>query len=105
MKSLLAAAAASAFSFSAIVLQSFLLVQTISASLLRETVAVCANSPFAVIQVVIAMDTIAIARADGYPLVSLGGDSDQKVAALMPVKCIAATPVVATTEKRNWRLR
>jgi hypothetical protein len=65
MKSLLAAAAASAFSFWAIVLQSFLRVQTISANLLRETVTECANKPFAAIQVVIAMLTMAVARAGG----------------------------------------
>lgn len=65
MKSLLAAAAASAFSFCAMVLHSFLLVQTTSANLFLETVAACAKSPLAAIQVVTAMLTIAIASAEG----------------------------------------
>jgi hypothetical protein len=65
MKSLLAAAAASAFSFCAIVLHNFLLVHTISANLFLETVAACANSPLAAIHVVIAILTMAVAKAGG----------------------------------------
>lgn len=65
MKSLLAAAAASAFSFCAIVLHNFFRVITISANLLREMVATCANRKLAAIQVVIAMLPIATARAGG----------------------------------------
>lgn len=65
MKSLLAAAAASAFSFCAMVRQSSLRVQTISASLLRETVATWASKKFATMHVVMAMLTIATAKADG----------------------------------------
>ena len=65
MKSLLAAAAASAFSFCAIVLQSFFRVITISASLLREIVATCAKRKLAAMHVVIAMLPIATASAGG----------------------------------------
>jgi hypothetical protein len=65
MNSLLAAAAASAFSLCAMAIQSLFRVKTISASLLRETVAECANRALAAIQVVIAMLAIATARAGG----------------------------------------
>jgi hypothetical protein len=84
MKSLLAAAAASAFSFCAIVRHSFRLVQTISASLLRETVAACARSPFANMHVVIAMLATAVARTGGYPARSDGGVVDQNFVACIP---------------------
>ena len=65
MKSLLAAAAASAFSFCAIVLQSSFLVITISANLLREIVATCARRKLAAIHVVMAILPIATASAGG----------------------------------------
>ena len=72
MKSLLAAAAASAFSFCANVLHNFLRVHTTSANLLRETVATCASRKLAAMHVVIAILTIATASAGGYPLASEG---------------------------------
>ena len=65
MKSLLAAAAASAFSFCAIVLHNFFRVITISASLFREIVATCAKRKLATIHVVMAILPIATASADG----------------------------------------
>lgn len=65
MKSVLAAAAASAFSFCAIVIHSFFRVITISASLLREMVATCAKRKLAAIHVVMAILVIATARAGG----------------------------------------
>lgn len=65
MKSVLAAAAASAFSFCAIVIHSFFRVITISASLLREMVATCAKRKLAAIHVVMAILVIATASAGG----------------------------------------
>lgn len=65
MKLLLVAAEASASSFSAIVLQSFLRVHTISASLLRDKIALCASKPLASIQVKNAMETMAIGSVAG----------------------------------------
>ena len=65
MKSLLAAAAASAFSFCAIVLHNFFRVNTISANLLREIVATCAKRKLAAIHVVMAILPIATANAGG----------------------------------------
>lgn len=72
MKSLLAAAAASAFSFRAIVFQSSFRVITISANLLRERVATCAKRKFAAMQVTIAMLATATVMEEGYPLRSEG---------------------------------
>lgn len=117
MKSLLAAAAASAFSFWAIVLQNFFRVDTISANLLRETVTAWASRTLAAMHVAIAILTIAVASANGYPLAGVGCELDQNVAvripetsvnddpvqlfaSYLPVKCIPATPVVAAIEKR-----
>lgn len=65
MKSLLAAAAASAFSFCAIVLHNFFRVITISANLLREIVATCAKRKFAAMHVVMAMPPVTTAKAEG----------------------------------------
>ena len=65
MKSLLAAAAASAFSFCAIVLHNFFRVITISASLFLEIVATCAKRKFAAMQVVMAILPIATASSGG----------------------------------------
>ena len=79
MNSLLAAAAASAFSFCAIVLHSSLRVITISASLLREIVATCAKRKLAAIHVAIAMLPIATANAGGYPLLADGWAFDQNL--------------------------
>jgi len=69
MKLFLAAAAASAFSFCASARHSFRRVQTISASLLRDTVALCASRPLANVQVRIAIVQIAIGSCKGYPLI------------------------------------
>lgn len=66
MKLLLVAAEASASSFSAIALQSFRRVHTISASLFRDTVALCASRPLANIQVKIAIEPIAIGNVAGH---------------------------------------
>lgn len=65
MKSLLAAAAASAFSFCAIVLHNCFRVITISASLLREMVATWAKRKLAAIHVVMAILPIATASSGG----------------------------------------
>ena len=65
MKSLRAAAAASAFSFCAMVLQSFFRVITISANLLREMVATCAKRKLAAIHVVMAILPMATASSGG----------------------------------------
>lgn len=73
MKSVLAAAAASAFSFRAIVFQSAFRVITISANLLRERVATCAKRKFAAMQVTIAIPATAAVTEGGYPLWSEGG--------------------------------
>ena len=106
IKSLLASAAASAFSFCAIAAQSFFLVWTTSASLSRATVAECARRKFAARHVVMAMLTMATARPLGYHLSSDGGAVVRKSAARIPVKCIAATPVVAITENSScWPSR
>lgn len=101
MNSLLARASASACSLSAIVLQSSFLVHTISASLLRDTVAECATKTLATMHVKKAMATTEFASAGGKPVSSDAGMVVQKVVARMPVKCIAATPEVAMAENKS----
>lgn len=84
MKLVLAAAASSAFSFCARARHSFRRVRTISASLLRETVALWANKPLANVQVRIATVQTATGSCRGYPPGSEGGSRDQKVVARNP---------------------
>lgn len=73
MKLLLAAAAASASSFSAMVLQSLLRVHTISASLFRDRIALCASRALANIQVKKAMEQTAMGKVAGQVSTSDGG--------------------------------